>query len=380
LFLSPVEKGQVYHLRRYAKDRGAHQEECRHFAFSPGQLADMGFSKGAIKDNDDGELRIDLDFGLIEAGDEENSVSKGSYVHLNGRIQQTRSRATLLGLLHLLWTRAGLNRYEPFRGLPKNNPWERLRWEARRVIPNSMHSLREHGLSSVMLLPLAATEEEGKQANRNYAKLASAHKRHRVMFVCLLYPEHVEMVEENGCISLEETFGVGLTLLVPELERAFDRFPVERAALKEGYFVIAFGVAKVQEYERGQKSKYFGAVVERLALMAVTRWFIPVESSHERTVADWLEDDQRGYMKPLRYDAEQSVHPDFVLTDVPGQFAMEVYGMDTPEYLKRKKEKQAIYEERLPGRHWQWDVLHESLKEAMKRLPNAVWRPVQPLD
>ena len=371
LFLFPVRRDDRHYLRRKPEDRGAHHEDCPHYALSPDQLADRGLSVDALKDNDDGELRVNLDFGLTDTEDLDIPMARGQFIRRNGRTQQTRTRASLRGLLHLLWAGAGLNRYEPFRGMPALSPWERLRHEARRMIPNSMRSLNQHGLSSILLLPIDAFEDERIQSTRNYAKLKEAHKKRRVMFVCALRPEHVEGIEDDGYVLLKRTFGVDITVTINHLESAFRHFPAERAALHDGYFVIAFGVAKVREFERENGQKYFGATAERLALMGVTNWFVPVESSYERAVADRLEGDMRGYMKPLRYDADVLVHPDFVLTDIPGQYALEVYGMDTPEYLQRKAEKEAIYEERLPGRHWQWNVLHEELEEAMQRLPAA---------
>ncbi|KII64366.1 Mitochondrial cardiolipin hydrolase [Thelohanellus kitauei] len=62
---------------------------------------------------------------------------------------------------------------------------------------------------------------------------------------------------------------------------------------------------------------------------------------------------------PLRYDGEEDVFPDFVLKDVPGVDAlpMEVFGMNTPEYLQRKQEKSVHYDaEYGQGRWWYWEA------------------------
>lgn len=47
------------------------------------------------------------------------------------------------------------------------------------------------------------------------------------------------------------------------------------------------------------------------------------------------------FIKPLRYDCEEDVFPDFVLKDVTSVDAlpMEEFGMNTPEYLLRKQVK-----------------------------------------
>lgn len=71
----------------------------------------------------------------------------------------------------------------------------------------------------------------------------------------------------------------------------------------------------------------------------------------------WQE--KRAFSKPLRYDGEDDVFSDFMLTDVPGKEAlpMEVFGMNTPEQLQRKRVKTAIYDrESSAGNWWQWEV------------------------
>ena len=71
----------------------------------------------------------------------------------------------------------------------------------------------------------------------------------------------------------------------------------------------------------------------------------------------WQE--KRAFIKPEGYDGEENVFPDFVLTDVAGAEAlpMEVFGMNTPDYLQRKQVKTVAYDtEYGPGRWWQWDA------------------------
>jgi hypothetical protein len=48
---------------------------------------------------------------------------------------------------------------------------------------------------------------------------------------------------------------------------------------------------------------------------------------------------------------------------------MEVYGMNSSEYLARKAEKEAYYRREFPGLHWSWNVLTEPLEQALGRLP-----------
>lgn len=54
---------------------------------------------------------------------------------------------------------------------------------------------------------------------------------------------------------------------------------------------------------------------------------------------------ERSFVKPLRYDANDAVFPDFLLTDAPaGPVYVEVYGMNNlHSYRERKRLKQAHY-------------------------------------
>lgn len=96
-----------------------------------------------------------------------------------------------------------------------------------------------------------------------------------------------------------------------------------------------------------------------VALMTVSPRFIPLDSGYEGAVEEKLWQEKRAFIKPLRYDGEEDVFADFVLKDVPGVDAlpMEVFGMNSPEYLQRRQVKTAHYEaEYGPGRWWYWDA------------------------
>ena len=99
--------------------------------------------------------------------------------------------------------------------------------------------------------------------------------------------------------------------------------------------------------------------------MECQRNYIVIHSAHERLVADRLVIEGRSFIKPLRYDTseEDAVFPDFLLTDVAGTpLPMEVWGLNSPDYLARRQEKLRHYGARL----WEWDVFSE---KEMKPFP-----------
>ncbi|WP_336717983.1 DUF1173 family protein, partial [Pantoea ananatis] len=100
-----------------------------------------------------------------------------------------------------------------------------------------------------------------------------------------------------------------------------------------------------------------------VALMTVSPRFIPLDSGYEGLVEEKLWQEKRAFIKPLRYDGEEDIFPDFVLKDVPGVEAlpMEVFGMNTAEYLQRKQEKTAHYDKEYgPGHWWYWNAAEKS--------------------
>lgn len=100
-----------------------------------------------------------------------------------------------------------------------------------------------------------------------------------------------------------------------------------------------------------------------VALMMVSPRFIPLDSGYGGAVEEKLWQEKSAFVKPLRYDGEEDVFPNFVLKDVPGVDAlpMEVFGMNTPEYLLRMQEKNSYYEaEYGVGHWWSWNAVEKS--------------------
>lgn len=84
----------------------------------------------------------------------------------------------------------------------------------------------------------------------------------------------------------------------------------------------------------------------------------------------WQE--KRALIKQQRYDGDENVLPDFVLTDVAGAEAlpMEVFGMNIPHYLQRKQLKTALYDRGYgAGRWWQWDASADPEGQHMPDFP-----------
>lgn len=69
--------------------------------------------------------------GLSESDSRDIATPVVQYRHPNGRASTTRLRASLLGLLHVLWSRTELNRHNVNRVMCGPGAGERLRRLAR---------------------------------------------------------------------------------------------------------------------------------------------------------------------------------------------------------------------------------------------------------
>lgn len=91
------------------------------------------------------------------------------------------------------------------------------------------------------------------------------------------------------------------------------------------------------------------------SLLALSREFIPVESGFELDVARTLAAQKRRFSKPR--SPKDGVHPDFLLEDCgPEPVVLEVYGLDTPQYLQNKDRKREIYQD-CGVVCWEWNAV-----------------------
>ena len=75
-------------------------------------------------------------------------------------------------------------------------------------------------------------------------------------------------------------------------------------------------------------------------------------------MADKLTAEGRGFIKPLRFDADEDVvFPDFILRDTGDDTPLEVFGRSDEAYEARREVKMAYYEKTFGiGNWWCWNA------------------------
>lgn len=348
-------KGNYFPFK--AKNTGElHHIHCRHHQLTPAELASIGLGMGAI--SSDGEkVIVSLSKSLIQ-GQEDWRTEKVQYDFGGDIRRHVANKMSLLGLLYLLWERAGLNEWNP--NLVKNSLWPDMRRAAYGVQPKGVTDL-QYGLSDLLLLPLHAATPN--QDERNFAKFKQAKKNKQfLIFTIQLPPARITSLIDTPNLgnpfSLYTDFKVNLLLYPKKAEDLIDglknSYASELAHSKNGGDLIIFGIAQPTTTAANN------AYITSLALMSVTANHLPIDSSLEQTFATELIKQDRWFKKPLRYEAshDMKMHPDFILLDTQIKTAIEVYGMDTKQYRKRKDEKRWLYRNStIPYKYWEWDAI-----------------------
>lgn len=346
-------RGSNYFPVKVSNTGALHKNPCRHRSRTLTELASMGYTKEALSDADGDELVVKLAKPLKKSSPA--PVAQISIFNFkSGQSRNVANQVTELGLLHLLWERARLHEHQPTADA--EGLWPKLRQAASSISLSGFRGLK-HGFSDLLLLPLHP--ENRNQDSWNFKKLKDAQSKKRfLLFAACLNRQAIEALlnAEKNDFSLKELLGVTVTLyansaapVLNALKRSFE--DELNYSQNDGDDLIVLGIAQPAE------SKNY-ARISSLVVMPVVNGHLPYDSSHEKKLALELIRQDRWFKKPLRYDAGlHMVHPDFVLLDTPEPVVIEVYGMSTPEYLARKKEKQSIYSsEEYPFECWDWDA------------------------
>jgi Protein of unknown function (DUF1173) len=354
-----AEMGRLLFLKRMPNSGQDHHPACESYGGNERRGPKHGDRRNSLQKLDSGLVDVHLDVPLSTVVGAGCGDGKAEGVHLPKTGGPGRGEVSLLGMLHLVWERSGLNAWVADAGQVKR----RLSFVYNKVA----QEVQELAISGKP----ASERWFVPDANLDGEALARKREAMDMMYMRLQAQEHqgrrpVLMVAGEVRSIFQSTYGYGLRLKgLPDdrpiwltkgaMERLQRSWPSvaqwigrrEEEPLSTGK---AFLMAGVQASRDGNFNWIYGA------WMDLSDDYIPVDSRYERTVAEALVRQVRSFYKPLRYDQSAKTHPDFVLTDaIPGDVVMEVYGMQTPEYLARKREKTRIYREE--GRMtWEWNA------------------------
>jgi len=389
LLVKQSSRGKFY-ISRKSNEGHLHEIGCKVF-ISASISGEQCYEDGVVKELYDGGVRINLGIKLNQH--EKSSLfqeySESNIANYTGESIRAQPAMSLLGLLHYLWERSGLNSTTTYPSTTKRM-YEKLRDEASYV------HIQKSTLEDMLLTGTVGQAENNSEYNlsalqlkyRNKEIFQNNKKKKKSMFIIAEISEKTtekflvfkHPVDTEGLNEIP--FVQNVSISEPSLwEKACIRFPLaKKELLDNSNGTRVFVIARIDAYEskgellfnKNKKNTYYQ--VADLAMMPVAigmrggsraRWRIPFDSSHEKEVALKLMSEERCFIKPLRYDAHRDiVFPDFILTDTKTKVPIEVWGIvNNDEYIKRKCEKTKYYEEVFCGSWWEWDVYQKDIPE-----------------
>lgn len=330
----------------WPKEGKRHHQDCLFHRDEIDAALGAAAARAAIVEDEDGVVKIAPAFPL--ARKLKPATKRIAPTGSPAQVIQQR-RAKLLNILRFLWERADLARWA--------SGWTRDYYMVHRCITSAAQDcvVGKQGLLELLYMPPPYKERERKKINEERtAFLLSLELALDALEVRsgLVLGQIKAVDQERGgfvirlsqsqmCISVSDEQGALLAT----------RYPREDAALRSGADDCGCMVIAQVELEEGNR-----LVLVDGALMLVSKQYIPADSSYEVAAANALVKEGRTFRKPLQVEPGEELLPDFLLTDTSPRTVMEVFGMDTPEYLDRKAQKLRMYQER-GERLWAWEAV-----------------------
>lgn len=347
---SPTAKGERYFLAVWPGSRSAHNSACP-FRHGADKSPALGTQSWRAVTQRAGRFHMKAGFPLHLAAGAQCPAG-----HVDPRNQQslsshsaTQATMGLLGALQYLWEYSALHQYNP-QAAPS---WEEV--HSRLQAAAACGSCSGRALQSLLHIIPPYRQARKASIEADWNDMLERHRGSTDRVPLFLVLGELRAKQEGSVHLIQLRHSNKLFCFSPALAAALAaRYPSERSRFHrlqdDSCRVIGLFLVEARRHEM--------VWVHDAALMMTSHDYIPVDSSWEATLANHLAQAARWFEKPMRA-AAGGLQADFILTDVVPSTVMEVFGMQTPEYLRRKDEKLARYRE--DGQIvWSWSPLTDN--------------------
>ena len=355
----------TYYLARYPNSRDQHRPDCR-WAITEDRDR-RGDDRGESE-----ELRFALPIGRSLRAPETGEADDGPDRNRRESSRARARRTTLLGLFLWLWDEAELTWWH--RGFAgRRTDWgaiARIRAAASKALWGGAP------VADGMIVAPAGPWERGpwgfqRRLNRDCVQHALEHER-RVLVLAEVVGPPAPLASKPGVLRFpvgSKPFPVGADPMGPPdlVDEVRHRYPRAWAALESGRRSRRIWLVAAAE-PRARNGEPSPTLWLRTAALAMTtEAWLPVDSESEAVLADKLVREGRAFRKPVRLDASDDTLPDFELRDTGDRpMPLEVFGMDTPDYLAARERKAARNDQVLgPDGWWYWDAARDAEPPAL---------------
>jgi hypothetical protein len=356
-----VAKYADYVIKRLPDTGPQHHPACPSYELPPGEsgLGELLGEAVVEHSNDAVELRVDFALTRMHGRSIERAASSAPA----GTVQAARKALSLRALTHWLWEQAGFNRWYPSMTGKRN--WAVVR----KYVLACANTTKTKGrlLSEAMHLPepFSLDHKDAQIARREEVFRALNSPQGDVQFrMLIVLGELADLQQTSVGGRIQVKHMPELPLLVDEalqkrLQKAFAATLQAKAADAQLRIILTALVY-------AKRDRVY--MVDRASMMLATEHWIPVEDLAEARLARHLVQEERSFLKPLRYDARHAARfPNFKLLDTGAEStALDIVSMLADEQDRADK-LEAIQSRAQPA--WVWSTDQPIPPLPPKRIP-----------
>jgi hypothetical protein len=285
-----------YVLARMPESGPRHAPWCDHYD-APDHLTGLGQVRGSavIEDEESGETSLKFGFPLARGA---ARAAPTAFSNVKPPVRSTGTRLTMRGFLHFLWDRGELTHWRP-RMVGKRS-W----YIVRRQILNAAQGCRVkgNGLAQVLYVPETfSLEHKDEIVSRRQSQLGPVRASKEAIMVVVGEIKVLDPTRYGERLVLKHLPDLPF-FMDEDMARRFNRTYSEELQLwrsheKDDHLVMA---ASFSINAKGTPQLY------EIAVMPVTREWLPYESLDERALLTKAVGDGRTFVKGLRYNLQES--------------------------------------------------------------------------
>lgn len=285
-----------YVLARMPETGPRHAPWCDHYD-APDHLTGLGQVRGSAVVDDEESGEITLKFGFPLARGTARSAPT-AFSNEKPPVKSTGARLTMRGFLHFLWDRGELTHWRPRMASKRN--W----YIVRRQMLNAAQGCRVKGNSLGQVLYVPETfnlEHKDEIVSRRLSQLGPVRSSKDAIMVVVGEIKTLDATRYGERMMLKHLPDLPF-FMDEDMARRFNRTFSEELQLwrsheKEDHLVMA---ASFSVSTKGTPQLY------EIAVMPVTREWLPYESLDERALISKAVGEGRSFVKGLRYNLQES--------------------------------------------------------------------------
>jgi hypothetical protein len=355
-------------IKRMPFSGGDHDPGCDSYE-PPPEVSGLGQVMGSAiqEDEKDGTTTLKFAFPMSKTGNRTAPVASGTE---SDTVKADGNKLTLRATLHYLWDEAGFSKWWP--NMAGKRSWYVIRKFLLQAAENKL--ARGADLVNSLYVPESFSSEKKNEISQRRTtqlmKIAVPEKGARRLMILIGEVKSIEPALYGHKFVVKQVPDYGFMIPDDLYKRMLKRFETELVLWDSnksaGSHLIVIGTFSVNAAGT--------ASIEECSLMLTTENWIPYENIYEKGLLDQLTNDNRRFVKTLRYNFP-STRPlaSVVVTDTaPHPTAMYIARPNMPDvYMTLLNEMMQQGEQREHGtlQSWLWKTEEESMPEIPAAAP-----------